>query len=165
MSDNNAKQPGALRWRFVRAVRELGFTGGDGEFSHPSGARLTAKPVDGHPYSAQWTYRPTSGKATRGTGIEALQKLVAKTPGTDLIVTVAKQLGAVVLPENDQWINRLQIKSENSSRLYIVAQRKTSGEWGCSCPGWKAHKHCKHLRTMMPALLSVGKREAVDAAH
>jgi hypothetical protein len=82
--------------------------------------------------------------------------------GTDLIITVARQLGATVLPPNDQWINRLQIRSESSSRLYIVAQRRTSGEWGCSCPGWKAHKHCKHLKEMVPLLLEVGKRSKIQ---
>lgn len=56
--------------------------------------------------------------------------------------------GAVKLPENASWKNRFEIKSATSNRLYVVAQRKTSGEWCCSCPGWIRHRHCKHLRTI-----------------
>jgi hypothetical protein len=72
------------------------------------------------------------------------------------LVTIARRAGAVVLPDNDQWVNRMEIRSETSSRIYIVAQRKSDGSWGCSCPGWKAHRHCKHLRAMGPALRTIG---------
>ncbi len=51
------------------------------------------------------------------------------------------------LPDNDQC-NRFEIKSSSSNRVYIVAQHKKNRYWGCSCPGWKSHKHCHHLREM-----------------
>lgn len=65
---------------------------------------------------------------------------------------VAKRLNAVVLPDNKVWTNRLQIKSGTSTALYVVAQRLTDGMWGCSCRGWIAHRNCKHLKAMLPAL-------------
>jgi hypothetical protein len=52
------------------------------------------------------------------------------------------------LPDNAQWTNRFEIRSSSSNRVYIVAQHKTNRYWGCSCPGWKAHKTCKHLNTL-----------------
>lgn len=51
----------------------------------------------------------------------------------------------VALPDNDQWQNRFTVKSGSSNRLYTIAQNKKNRYWGCSCPGWKAHRHCKHL--------------------
>jgi hypothetical protein len=74
----------------------------------------------------------------------------------DLVTTIARKMGAIVLPDNSQWQNRIEIKSGSSSRIYVVAQRKSDGSWGCSCPGWKAHRHCKHLRAMGPALKTIG---------
>ena len=55
---------------------------------------------------------------------------------------------SVTLPDNDQWTNRFEIKSESSNRLYIVSQNKSKRFWGCSCPGWKIHRKCKHLESM-----------------
>ena len=52
------------------------------------------------------------------------------------------------LPDNKCWTNRIQIKSETSNRLYIVAQNKSGRFWSCSCFGFLRHKHCKHLTTM-----------------
>ena len=52
------------------------------------------------------------------------------------------------LPENNQWKNRFEINSETSDRVYIVSQNKKTGEWGCSCPGWRVRRYCKHLRTL-----------------
>lgn len=54
----------------------------------------------------------------------------------------------VMLPDAGDWTNRFRIKSETSNRLYIVAQHKKKGHFGCSCPGWRAYRHCKHLKTM-----------------
>lgn len=62
-------------------------------------------------------------------------------------------VGVVALPDNKQWVNRFEILSETSNRIYVVAQRRTTGEWGCSCPGWRAHRHCKHLRAIAPERL------------
>lgn len=49
------------------------------------------------------------------------------------------------LPDNTQWENRFNVRSESSNRLYVIAQNKGKRYWGCSCPGWKAHRRCKHL--------------------
>ena len=51
----------------------------------------------------------------------------------------------LILPDNDQWRHRFEIHSESSNRVYTVAQHKTKKHWACSCPGWKAHRKCKHL--------------------
>lgn len=71
------------------------------------------------------------------------------------LVTVANRLGATLLPDNAQWQHRFEIKSSSSSRIYTVAQRKSDGTWGCSCPGWKSHRKCKHLTAMMPHLTAI----------
>lgn len=67
----------------------------------------------------------------------------------------AKQYGATLLPDNKQWTNRFEIRSETSSRLYTVAMNKANGTWGCSCMGWIRYRHCKHLRRMQPLLDTV----------
>ena len=60
--------------------------------------------------------------------------------------------GTQHLSDNQQWTNRLEIKSETSNRLYIVAQNKDKRHWGCSCPGYKIHRKCKHLAALqLPA--------------
>jgi hypothetical protein len=69
------------------------------------------------------------------------------------LVVAANRAGAVLLDDNDQWTNRMQIRSESSGRLYVVAQHKTNGTWGCSCMGWKRHRNCKHLGNMLPLLI------------
>ncbi len=48
----------------------------------------------------------------------------------------------------DQWQNRMEIRSETSDRIYVVAQKVSDGTWGCSCPGYKSRRICKHLREM-----------------
>lgn len=72
------------------------------------------------------------------------------------LAVIARQAGGQILPDNDQWQNRFQIKSESSTRLYTVAQRKSDLSWGCACMGWKRHRHCKHLDRLMPALRQIG---------
>lgn len=54
----------------------------------------------------------------------------------------------LVLPDNQQWQYRFNIASESSNRLYTIAQHKTKKHWGCSCPGWKRYRHCKHLQAL-----------------
>jgi len=53
-----------------------------------------------------------------------------------------------VLPDNEQWVNRFEIRSETSNRVYVVAQNKSKRYFGCSCPGWKRHRRCKHLEAL-----------------
>lgn len=60
-------------------------------------------------------------------------------------LTVKKPSGGIALPDNDQWTNRFEIRSESSNRVYIVAQNKKTGNWGCSCPGYLSKRKCKHL--------------------
>jgi hypothetical protein len=54
----------------------------------------------------------------------------------------------MLLPDNSQWRYRFHIESESSNRLYVVAQHKDKKHWACSCPGWKRHRHCKHLQAL-----------------
>ncbi len=68
------------------------------------------------------------------------------------VVTFTLPSGSVALPDNTQWTNRFEIKSESSGRIYTVAQHKTSRYWACSCPGWIRFRKCKHLSTIgLPA--------------
>jgi len=52
------------------------------------------------------------------------------------------------LPDNKQWTNRFEIRSQSSNRIYTVAQNKKRGHFGCSCPGWIYHRKCKHLSAL-----------------
>ena len=60
--------------------------------------------------------------------------------------------GLDILPDTTQWINRFEIHSSSSNRVYVVAQRANKTEWGCSCPGWRIHRSCKHLKSIMPLI-------------
>ena len=62
------------------------------------------------------------------------------------LVLFAKENGVALLPDNDRYTNRIEIKSETSNRLYVIASNKSTGVWSCSCPGWIIHRKCKHLR-------------------
>ena len=53
-----------------------------------------------------------------------------------------------VLPDNAQWKNRFEIHSESSSRVYIISQNIAKGHMGCSCPGWRTRRNCKHLTAL-----------------
>lgn len=54
----------------------------------------------------------------------------------------------VCLPDTDQWQYRFEVESESSNRVYIVSQNKNKKHWGCSCPGWKSKRRCKHLTAL-----------------
>jgi len=74
-----------------------------------------------------------------------------------------KDQGLATLPDNKTHINRMEIRSSSSTRVYVVAQSNSSGEWQCSCPGWVLKKPgkqrtCKHLQAMMPVLLISDKK-------
>ena len=60
-------------------------------------------------------------------------------------ITIRRPPGAMSLPDNGQWINRFQIHSETSNRVYIIAQNRSSGKFGCSCPAYITRRYCKHL--------------------
>lgn len=60
-------------------------------------------------------------------------------------IVVRPPPGSNRLEDNVQWCNRFEIHSESSSRVYIIAQNKQSGKYGCSCPGFLSHRKCKHL--------------------
>lgn len=65
---------------------------------------------------------------------------------------VSRPSNSVVLPDNSQFTNRFEIRSESSNRIYVVAQHKTSRWWACSCPGWVRFRKCKHLSALgLPA--------------
>lgn len=51
-----------------------------------------------------------------------------------------------VPPDNDKvWENKFFVKSESSGNLYVVSQNIKKRHWGCSCPGYRIHRKCKHL--------------------
>ena len=62
-----------------------------------------------------------------------------------------------ILPDNDRYKNRFEIKSETSTRLYVVAQNKKTNAWSCSCMSWITRRKCKHLSTLQPLLESMDK--------
>jgi len=64
---------------------------------------------------------------------------------------------------NNQWINRTEIRSETSNRVYVVAQHAEKRYWGCSCPGWRRHRRCKHLERL--GLPSGAEPFEVEAKH
>lgn len=71
---------------------------------------------------------------------------------TTKTLPVLRMTGNIVLPDTDQWINRFEIHSESSNRIYIIAQNKKKRHWACSCPAWRIHRKCKHLSALnLPA--------------
>ncbi|MFA5491005.1 MAG: hypothetical protein WC284_17640 [Candidimonas sp.] len=64
------------------------------------------------------------------------------------IAILLSKNGLAPLDDKAGWTHRFEIKSESSSRIYVVAKRISDGEWGCSCPGWRTRRHCKHLSAM-----------------
>jgi hypothetical protein len=72
------------------------------------------------------------------------------------IHNIATQIGSSIMPDNKVWTNRFTIESETSERTYVVAQRRTDGEWGCGCWGWRKYRHCKHVDDLMSRLRRFG---------
>jgi hypothetical protein len=60
---------------------------------------------------------------------------------------------AKFLPDVDKnWQYRIGVKSSSSNALHVVSQNVNRGHWGCSCPGYRIHRKCKHLASMaLPA--------------
>lgn len=65
---------------------------------------------------------------------------------SDLVLRIPHD--ALQLEDNAAYTNRMQIRSESSDRLYIVAQSKKGRWWSCSCFGWIRLRKCKHLTAM-----------------
>lgn len=40
--------------------------------------------------------------------------------------------------------HRMKVRSRRSGKVYTIA-RANSGQWQCSCMGWRFHRHCRHL--------------------
>ena len=78
------------------------------------------------------------------------------------IEAVASQIGGTLLPDSDTWLNRFQVKSATSSRLYVIAQRRSDNVWGCSCPGWVNYRKCKHLTDVLQRLSKVAASSTFD---
>ena len=55
---------------------------------------------------------------------------------------------SLILPDNKQWVNRFEIHSETSDRVYVIAQNKEKKHFGCSCMGYKRYRKCKHLSAL-----------------
>lgn len=87
-----------------------------------------------------------------------------------LLTNLLKKYGAKQLIETNTHINRMEIRSESSNRLYIISQRvKKDGDIvnECSCPGWIFKRNCKHLTAMAPlfAELEQQARPKLKAAN
>ncbi len=80
------------------------------------------------------------------------------------LAVIAQQFGVALLPDEGGYRHRMHVKSETSSRLYVVSQRVSDGEWCCGCRGWISHRRCKHLQAMLPALRRLGAPAAAKAA-
>jgi hypothetical protein len=78
---------------------------------------------------------------------------------TTALTIILKNKGLSILPDNAQWQNRFEIESQTSDKLYTIAQRKSSGEWACSCFGWIRFRKCKHLTAIMPLIEQAQKTE------
>ena len=73
------------------------------------------------------------------------------------LIKFFQEKGLSTLPDNAQWQNRFSIESQSSNRLYTIAQRKSDGVWGCSCPSWITRRRCKHLDSVLPLLTAAEK--------
>lgn len=54
----------------------------------------------------------------------------------------------VALPDNRDYTNRFEIRSETSQRKYVVSQHRGKRHWCCSCPAWLTRRACKHLEAL-----------------
>lgn len=74
------------------------------------------------------------------------------------IAKIAEQIGSTLLPDNGHWTNRFQVQSTSSAKLYTIAQQRSDGRWGCSCPGWRHYRRCRHLKDVLSRLAKLADR-------
>jgi hypothetical protein len=96
-------------------------------------------------------WRPTKG--VHSMHYASTMPVLKKTPSTETkmeqLLETLSRMGAKALPANAGFSNRFEIASASSSRVYVVAQKKATGAWGCSCPGAIHHgQRCKHLKAL-----------------
>ena len=104
-------------------------------------ALLMRKLIDKYPQIATSpTYQIWSNKRTKRTS-------GAGTQYTNHLPALAGIfLHSKPLPENDGWVNRLQIPSESDpTKHYIISQELGKPEWKCSCRSWTTRRTCKHV--------------------
>jgi hypothetical protein len=65
-----------------------------------------------------------------------------------MAIVIHRPQGSALLPDNQNFTNRFEVRSESSDHVYIVAQNKANRGWSCGCFGWIRHRHCKHLRAL-----------------
>ena len=63
-----------------------------------------------------------------------IEKIIAKLKGT-------------LLPESEQWTNRIEFTS-SYGQTYVLAQNRKTGEFGCSCRAWVMNHRCKHFESV-----------------
>jgi hypothetical protein len=73
------------------------------------------------------------------------------------LIRLQQQADVTLLPDNDRYKNRFEIKSETSTRIYTISQVKKDNSWACSCPGWIRFRKCKHLQSLEPLLRSLNE--------
>lgn len=72
------------------------------------------------------------------------------------LTKIEQDLGVNLLPDTKSHRYRMEVNSETSDNIYVVSQTVKSGLWMCSCFGFRRHRHCKHLRAIVPAFERLG---------
>lgn len=61
------------------------------------------------------------------------------------LTSIAERRGWEILPDTDTNINRLRVRSETGSSLYLVSQTRKNRIWQCDCFGARGGRKCKHI--------------------
>jgi len=72
---------------------------------------------------------------------------------------IEDETGVVFLEDSKTHKNRIEICSETSDSIYVVAQTKKNNIWTCGCFGFRRHRNCKHLKTIVPVIEAAKKGE------
>jgi hypothetical protein len=86
---------------------------------------------------------------------------MTKPPVKKTAIEIFNNLGLETLPENDTWAHRFQIKSGTASRLYVIGKHRETGMWVCSCPGFRSHRHCKHMSAVSSTTSEVDRVDGI----